>query len=310
MSVIMGAELQALAAENLAAVSSGFVTIVGGTFQMGSDNGDDSERPVHEATLSTFQMGIDDFTNDEYKRYDDWLGDRRFVLIGAHPATGVERVLALGSSEDEVRSAVDKISVIQLFPDAGDILASGGMRAFADSLMSVKIEDHNPPRGFDRPLQPAVCKTWFEAFACAYLHGCMLPTEWQYEYAVRVVQGSNEQREYATRSGRLTKEEAHYGADATADVNDPRYRALENGLRQMAGNVMQWMQNWYGIYSKRAVTNPTGPVNGMYKSLHGASWNNDFPLGLRAASRGNYVLNYRRSSFGFRLVAAPQASKK
>lgn len=327
MSVLIGAELQAFAAANLAvAVGSGMLaTIPGGTFPMGSKTEFENEGPVHEATISTFRMCRDDVTNEQYKRYVDSLGGRRVALIGAHPGTGVERVLALGNSEKEVKAAADAIPVSQLFPGAGDILTLGGLKTFADSLRAVTIERHASPTGFDRPRQPVVEVSWYEAFVYASLHGGMLPTEWQFEYAARVIQEGTHNnghpyrigaqrviqanlREYATLSGRLTKEEAHFAADATADVGS--YAALPNGLRDMCGNAWKWMQNWYGPYSKDAMTDPTGPRSGDGKSLRGGSWDVSNPQVLRAAVRYYCVdPDGRRGDVGFRWVAPQDPGK-
>jgi formylglycine-generating enzyme required for sulfatase activity len=115
-----------------------------------------------------------------------------------------------------------------------------------------------------------------------------------------VIQGK-ELREYATRSGRLTKEEANYAADKTVDVGS--YPALPNGLRDMCGNVWEWMGNWYGPYSKDAKTDPVGPKSGKYKSVRGGSWYLNNPQYLRAANRHGGHPDNRYYGIGFRWVA-------
>jgi len=311
-------------AQNYALIQQTMVTIPGGTFMMGYGMDDG----VHQAAVSTFQMGQTPVTNDEYARHLDSLGDNRYALIVPHPSTGVERVVALGGSEGEVRSAIETIPLTEMFPSAGDILTSGRFRVlagpfrnleeFIGSLKVVHIEDNKSPKGFDAPRQPAVKVSWFESFVYAFLHGGMLPTEWQWEYAARVVQGSDRLRDYATPSGELTREEAHYNAESTVDVDDPRYPTLENGLRHMTGNVLEWMQNWIDDYPEGPVKDPTGPKEGGLKHLRGGSFLNGYACNLRAVGRDIGNPDGRYLHIGFRCVAPalstvegpPQDSKK
>ncbi len=313
MSVLIGAELNAFAAQNLEAAIADdeLVTIDGGTFMMGSGPGGVDEKQVHEATISTFQMCKDDVTNEKYEQYLESLGDTRFALIGAHPDTGVERVLAIGSNKQEVRSAADTMPVSQFFPGAGDILMVGGM----STLRDVEIGDHRSAADFDHPRQPVVFVSWYEAFIYAFLHGGMLPTEWQWEYAARVIHEAKkphgvalghiyqgkELREYATASSNLRWNEANYSTSRTSIVGS--YPRLPNGLSDMCGNACQWMQNWFGPYPVVAVTDPPGLRTGKKKCMRGGSFNDDRLSFLRAAHRLNYGLpDKRRCYIGFRWV--------
>jgi eukaryotic-like serine/threonine-protein kinase len=77
------------------------------------------------------------------------------------------------------------------------------------------------------------------------------------------------------------------------------YRALD-----MAGNVWEWVNDWYAsdYYSTYPVdgwpNNPTGPADGTSKGVRGGSWYN-FQHVVRAAFR-SYYTPPDRYDIGFR----------
>jgi formylglycine-generating enzyme required for sulfatase activity len=72
----------------------------------------------------------------------------------------------------------------------------------------------------------------------------------------------------------------------------------------MAGNVWEWVSDWYGgnYYSISPNSNPSGPDTGTYKVLRGGAWNRDWDR-TRAAQRRDHDPSDRASVFGFRCAA-------
>jgi formylglycine-generating enzyme required for sulfatase activity len=76
------------------------------------------------------------------------------------------------------------------------------------------------------------------------------------------------------------------------------------GLHDMAGNVFEWVNDWYGMYQSSPQTNPTGPASGSYRVLRGGTWhfNSNF---LRASARFDFTPSATVPYIGFRVARNP-----
>jgi formylglycine-generating enzyme required for sulfatase activity len=73
------------------------------------------------------------------------------------------------------------------------------------------------------------------------------------------------------------------------------------GVYDMAGNVMEWVSDWYDprYYRESTDTNPLGPLEGEFKSLRGGSWLSS-ENEVRTSGRSSYLPSVSRANLGFR----------
>ena len=158
--------------------------------------------------------------------------------------------------------------------------------------------------GWSEPDHPIVQVTWDEAKAYCEWAGGKLPTEAQWEYAAR---GGQDGLKYPWGND-IAPENANYAGskwEGTSQVLS--YPANAWGLYDMAGNVWDWVADWFGedyygtLPADKPAGDPPGPQSGKWRVLRGGSFNNDTRY-LRAAYRGRYAAGGRNFYIGFRCV--------
>ena len=139
---------------------------------------------------------------------------------------------------------------------------------------------------------PVVNVNWNQASEFCEWRGARLPTEAEWEKAAR---GGLEGKDYPWgNEAPVCRKGAENGAkfDDDQDCNATDTEAVGSyapngyGLYDMAGNVREWVMDWYNksYYNSLVDRNPTGPQNGVARVVRGGSWNLN-PSYFRAASR-------------------------
>ena len=237
--------------------------IPGGTFQMGSENGEDDERPVHSVTLDAFWMDQTEVTNAMYSTFLSAMGNQN-----------EGGVIWLDAADENV----------DIYQQNGEWRVRTGM-------------EFNPVREV----------SWYGAVAYCAWAGRTLPTEAQWEYAARgglagaVYPWGNE-----TPSCSLGAQNgAHYDSCLPDDtIPVASFTPNGYGLFDIAGNVWEWVTDWYGPYSSAAVENPSGAESGAGRVLRGGSWN-VIREGMRVSNRIGDAPEDSGNTLGFRCSLSP-----
>ncbi|MFC2015812.1 SUMF1/EgtB/PvdO family nonheme iron enzyme [Chloroflexota bacterium] len=220
----------------------------------------------------------------------------------------------MGSNETDDEKPVHTVTLDAFWIDRtevtnvqyGKCVEAGACTAAADSS-SYSRSSYYGNSSFDN--YPVIYVNWSQASDYCRWAGARLPAEAEWEKAARGSDG----RVYPWGNGDPSCDRANsYDDDKgdhcvgdTTEVGSYPSGASPYGALDMAGNVWEWVADWYDsdYYSQSPASNPQGPNSGKYRVLRGGSWNDNW-YGVRAANRNVGNPTRRGNYLGFRCVAA------
>jgi formylglycine-generating enzyme len=221
------------------------VAIPAGDFLMGSQVGQEDERPVHQVQVSAFAIGTFPVTNREYAYF---------------------------------------------------------LQATGQGLP----KSWNDPR-FNRPDQPVVAVSWFDAMAyCRWLGDVCgkpyrLPTEAEWEKAAR---GGVAGQRYPWGDD-LPLWMNPYGRGEVVEQPDVVGQDPPNsyGVHNMGDLVHVWCSDWYAAdyYWRSPPHDPQGPATGVRRASRGGSWRHRIKV-TRCAARSSLLPDRTFTDYGFRVA--------
>lgn len=258
------------------------VLVPAGEFLMGSPAGSDGfedEQPQRRVSIGRFWIDRDEVTNDAYAT---------FVHVTRH----------------RIPENADKAATLW--------------------------EGNTPLAGIGN--HPVVNVSWEDAVAYCQWIGKRLPNEAEWEKAARGTDGrrypwgnewnltrANSASFWAGRTiefaggadwdafwakgegAKLSREKGIKGEVLTMPVGSFPQGASPYGALDMAGNVAEWVQDWFdpNYYKSAPLSDPTGPARGAIKAMRGGSWLKP-AMSLRTSDRDWGTMDSRPSGTGFR----------
>jgi sulfatase modifying factor 1 len=295
------------------ASTEGMVWIEGGEFSMGSDArlAQADERPAHPVRVDGFWMDSTEVTNAQFRKFAEATG---FV-------TDAERPPDLAALMAQVPPGTPPPPVELLVP--GSLIFTPPQAPGQPWWEWRAAANWRRPEGPTSDLSgrgdhPVVHVSWQDATAYADWAGKRLPTEAEWEFAARggldaapFVWG-DQNDDLSTRMNTWQGQfpNVREKGDGYADTSPVgSFPPNGYGLYDVAGNVWEWVADWYrpDTYPQRAgdgvVVNPTGPKS---------SFDPDEPYSPKRVCRGgsylcsdNYCTGYRPSA---RMKSSPDTS--
>ncbi len=269
-----------------------FISSTNATFQMGSESGLWDEVPVHTVSFTySFWMDETEVTQADYAT----------VMAEAYTDYASPNWLAPHGVGDEYPAYAISWSDAVLYCNA---------RSQRDNLDPVYTYSSitGEPGNFCELVDPVCDMT---------KSGYRLPTEAEWEFACRAGTTTDfywgkDCDPYPATSADSTELSTYaiwygnsfiFGSDNSSFGTQPVGQTTPNeyGLYDMAGNVFEYCNDWYGEYSADDVTDPTGPETGDFHSMRGGSWGNN-AFNLRASNRTVIAPDYIYYFIGFRVV--------
>jgi formylglycine-generating enzyme required for sulfatase activity len=243
------------------------VSVQGGSFDLGSNDGSDDRKPAHTVKLSDFSIGEYEVTQAQWK-----------TIMGDNPSTyQCDECPVTNVSWDDVQTFIGKLNE----------------KTGKHYRLPTEAEWEYAARGGNKEMlvkqSTSVARGGVNQFLITQPDGRVLPKE-------------KDGKKYSGK--RLPGDVAWFERNGRNHVHCiGRKKPNELGIYDMSGNAEEWCGDHYASSygNKHDVDDPKGPASGTSYVVRGGSYTSDADE-LVVTRRSAYTPDTKASSLGFRLV--------
>jgi len=231
-------------------------------FPMGSDSMTSHEEPVHAVSISAFRIARYEVTYALWMDVKNWADQNGYIMNDGLMGDGCDTNEQHPVTNIHWRDCIAWCNARSQMESLTPVYYTG-----SDKLAVYKDASHEGDGNIGSD-----CVKWSA-------NGYRLPTEAEWEYAARYIDGSS-----------YTPGNKHSGYNLYPDIYDCGWFAGNSvqsskpvgqlqpnslGICDMSGNVYEWCWDWYqaDYYSESPSDNPKGPDTGIYRIYRGGSFN-------------------------------------
>jgi len=239
-------------------------------FIMGSENGFANERPVHIVHLGDYYIDVYEITNAAYMQ-----------CVTAGVCAPPLKLYSYSREDYYNNPKYDDYPVINVNWE----MVNNYCVNWRGGQLPTEAEWEKAARGTDTRIYP-----WGDIFNGMYLNYC------DFECDPKSVGAA------------VTRDPTYNdGYSDTSPVGNYPDGVSPYGIFDLAGNVWEWVYDWYGEYNTDSRDNPIGPSSGTLHILRGGGWNADKNL-VRVTNRrqlASEAVSSVTGSIGFRCALIP-----
>ena len=232
---------------------------------------------------------------DGASRYTFEPGDAARVAVEVDFPGALGRASAEHGADDTEAIPTHQVTLSSFQIDKYEVTVGEYRKCVSSCACLTPLNSISPNCNYDKTgkdAHPVNCVEWTDAKKFCAWTGKRMPTEAEWEYAARGIDG----RKYPWGNNAPNCSMADFKSDSgmfcsgtgTSPVGKHALGLSYWGAHDMGGNIEEWVFDFWGKYSANPLVNPSGPYSGTDHVTRGGNWEIE----------SKYMRTYTRWHFG------------